>query len=545
MNRFAATLASQLVAAIPATTSLIQDAVSAEPGLVTGEAVIESGVLGETLSKGPFLIVVDGLDECEDKRGAEALIDHILAFFEGHPSIPLRIFIASRVEQHIRMRLKTNRVRLGNLDTQSPLKDIEKFLHASFQAVAKRDRLIQAYVETHGEWPAKSDTNKLIEHVGGSFALASTIFKFIIQPATKEDPLTPLERLPLVVNMNGLDDLYAQTLSRSQHFPHFRNIISTIALLHQPLPIVGIADLLGIQAFEVAGALLGLQAIIHVPGTDKVGKVTPYHSSLCDFLKTESRSGSFFVPPSFHLRLSYYSFASVFERSNGQPNQHGVPSVTGHLVSMAFSGACNFIDEIKRFEARRSLNMSRGRLPSHAFLCSTFFHSIVWDVLPIWDYYPYILTHCTEQLALAVECPDSRILLWLEKELFYGFGFNPMRTLQFTEEICETVQQHLQRVSTALQAKFPELLMHHYRPTGTNQKHRIRMIRFSGIDIFKALQWMVARSHFKWEEAKITTHHPLELSIFRDWTRHEIIFSFDGALDRDDSDSAPTSSDSD
>ncbi|RXW11630.1 hypothetical protein EST38_g14225 [Candolleomyces aberdarensis] len=72
------------------------------------------------------------------------------------------------------------------------------------------------------------------------------MFKYIVQPATEEDPTTPTDRLPLTLEMNGLDGLYAQTLSRSQHLPYFRDIMSTIALLEEPLSIAGISDLLGI-----------------------------------------------------------------------------------------------------------------------------------------------------------------------------------------------------------------------------------------------------------------------------------------------------------
>ncbi|RXW11445.1 hypothetical protein EST38_g14410 [Candolleomyces aberdarensis] len=160
MERFTVTLAGQLVAAIPATAPLVEAAVKAQPGLVTGDAslatqldllllspfqtVVEAGILEEALARGRFLIVIDGLDECEDKSSVEEFIDHLLDFFKKHPTIPLRVFIASRVEQHIRARLEVDGVRLGNLDSHWPGEDIEKFLQGSFQAVAKRDRVIRA-----------------------------------------------------------------------------------------------------------------------------------------------------------------------------------------------------------------------------------------------------------------------------------------------------------------------------------------------------------------------------------------------------------------
>ncbi|KAJ2925437.1 hypothetical protein H1R20_g11654, partial [Candolleomyces eurysporus] len=206
---------------------------------------------GLVLFGGPFIIVVDGLDECEDKQGVVDFIDHTLEFFKRHPSIPLRFFIASRVEEHIRSRLDNDGVVFGDLNSHSADNDIEMFLQASFQEAAVKDRVIKSYVRANGEWPTKPDMNKLIRHIKGSFVLASTIFKFIVKPATDEDPSTPMDRLPLAFETNGLDGLYAQTLARSQHLPHFHNIISTIALVEKPFPIVGIAALLGIEAFKV------------------------------------------------------------------------------------------------------------------------------------------------------------------------------------------------------------------------------------------------------------------------------------------------------
>ncbi|KAJ2924988.1 hypothetical protein H1R20_g12090, partial [Candolleomyces eurysporus] len=475
MNRFAVTLASQLVVAIPATAPLIEAALGAEPGIVTGDAplatqldllilspfqaVVNQGVLRETLAKGPFLIVVDGLDECEDKRGVKEFINHMLDFFGKHPSIPLRIFIASRVEEHIRQRLAANKVQLGDLDSHSPVKDIEKFLQASFRAAAEQDRVIRAFVRACGEWPTKSDMDKLIEHIGGSFVLASKVFKFIVQPAAAEDALTPMERLPVTLDMNGLDGLYTQTLARSQHLPHFHSIISTIALFQKSLPIVGIADLLDIPTSEVVHVLLDLQAIIHVPGTDENGLVTLCHTSLRDFLTTESRSRSFFVQPSFHLRLTYHCFASIFESCTDgrdpyeQPDHYGQQYFDYHLRLLASPEACNFIDEIERFKASQSPFVDEP--PSwHAFLCSMFFFSIVRNNSPIADRFSYILTECTKHLALAVEFgPDSRIRHWLQHWLHYGWMplDSSLRKVQFTE--ATTVQHYLCRASTIIHAK--------------------------------------------------------------------------------------------
>ncbi|KAJ2930248.1 hypothetical protein H1R20_g6825, partial [Candolleomyces eurysporus] len=319
MTKFAVTLACQMVAAIPSTESFIKAAIKADGALLTREvslatqlerlvyepftAAVGWGLMVKTVFHGPFLIVIDGLDECEDKDEVKEFIEHLLDFFKRHPSTPLRFFITSRVEQHIKECLKVNGVRLDDLVAHGSDDDILTFLEASFLLRAERDPVIAAYVRTRGQWPTRTDMNTLVHHIGGSFIFASALFKYIVAPS--DDGLNPMTRLPLTLNMNpGLDSLYAYTLARSQRLPHFSDVISTIALVFKPLPITGIAELLGIQTFEVFHILINLQAIIHIPGTDEL-PVTFCHTSLRDFLTTESRSGHFFAPPSHHLYLSY------------------------------------------------------------------------------------------------------------------------------------------------------------------------------------------------------------------------------------------------
>jgi hypothetical protein len=464
MNRFAETLASQLAAAVPAAAPFIKVALDTEPGLLTEgaslaaklerlvygpfQAALKGWLLVKTLAKGPFLIVIDGLDECEDKRGVEEFITHALDFFKRNPSIPLRIFIASRVEQHIHAHLKTDGVLVRDLNDHSPDADVLKFLEASFQIAAKRNPIVQAYIHEHGSWPTQSDMDKLTVHIGGSFILASTIFKFIVQPPTEEDPTTPMDRLPLTLEMNGLDNLYTQTLSRSQHLPHFREIISAIAILFEPLPIVDLSALLGIEVFMVIRVLMNLQAIIRVPGTDEGGVVALCHTSLRDFLTTESRSGPLFVPPSFHLHLSFYSFSRMIERTDRDTfDYRSAADFQRHWLSFAGSEGGDFISEIEQFKACQPLRT--GKLPHPAFLCTMTFVTFFLIEFHGFDI-SYLLTECTKQLALAVEFPDPLVGRWLEGNRMLWAEEIQICTICFTEDTYKTVHHELQGASTAI-----------------------------------------------------------------------------------------------
>ncbi|KAJ2912915.1 hypothetical protein MD484_g7507, partial [Candolleomyces efflorescens] len=315
-----------MASVIPETKPFIRAAVQATPSLARLDeggvslvarmqrlvyrpfkASVEGGAV-KGLEGGPFLIVLDGLDECDDKEPVQELIDDLLLFFEDNPSIPLRVFITSRVEQHIQSHLDVAGVRLDNLVDQCSDSDISTFLETLFDNERRRHPVIRAYIRQHGKWPTVSDKEKLVKHIGGSFIFASTLFKYIMGLTASDgsgsaSPTTPMDRLPLTLEMNpGLDELYAQTLARSEHLPHFLTITSTIALLQKPLPTSGIAELLGINTYEVVNVLVNLQAIIQVPGTDDI-PVTLCHTSLRDFLTTQSRSRRYFAQPRHHVQL--------------------------------------------------------------------------------------------------------------------------------------------------------------------------------------------------------------------------------------------------
>ncbi|KAJ2933088.1 hypothetical protein H1R20_g3990, partial [Candolleomyces eurysporus] len=319
MTKFATTLACQLAAAIPGAAPFIENAVKVEPGLLQSglaaqlrrlvfepfKAAAKRGhLLAATLLKGPFLVVIDGLDECEDRQDVATFIDEMLDFFKKNPLVPLRFLITSRVEQHIQSRLMNKQVRLENLINYSSRDDILTFLRTCFDTERLRNPIIKAFIESSGEWPVKADLDTLVDHIDGSFIFASALFRYIVDPV--EELSTPMDRLPHTLNMNpGLDTLYAQTLSRSKDLPHFSDIISAIAMLFKPLPITGIAELLGIEPFEVIRVLVNLQAIIHIPGTDEL-PVTLCHTSLRDFLTDEHRSGLFVAPRSYHLHFRFF-----------------------------------------------------------------------------------------------------------------------------------------------------------------------------------------------------------------------------------------------
>ncbi|KAF5339558.1 hypothetical protein D9611_011481 [Ephemerocybe angulata] len=333
--RFVATLASQIAASIPSTAPLIETALKRHVGLLHSTTSLSSQLehlvygpiksvrwesLGRNLLRGPYIIVIDGLDECEDRDDIALFIDHMLDFFSRNPHIPLRFFIASRVEEHIRTRLNDREVRLVNLVDHTSVDDIATAMHASFALAARHNRIIQAY----GPWPSPADLSQLVHHTGCSFAFMSTLLKFILGPSP--DNLTPMQRLPLALDINlGLDGLYLDTLSRAGQLPHFSSIITLIALAENPFSIAELGKLLRIERTEVVRVLIELHAILQVPGDD-YGPVTMFHTSLHDFLTHPGRSGPFYIDPSQSQDLARRCKKVLSARSSNLSHDSAAPA---------------------------------------------------------------------------------------------------------------------------------------------------------------------------------------------------------------------------
>ncbi|RXW23075.1 hypothetical protein EST38_g2758 [Candolleomyces aberdarensis] len=352
-GRFVATLASQLVAAVPETIPFIDAALLSQPQLLQTstslavqlhslvlspfKAVWSSASLSSPhlpQSQLPLVIVVDGLDECErDNVQVTVFINSILDFFRENPLVPLRFFIASRIEPHVARLIPYDELIYTDLGSSGSDKDIDFFFRASFKREIQRSRVVQAYIKDNGyePWPSPKHFLSLSNHAKGSFILAAYMVQYVFD-GSRKDGLTPMKRLPNALRIYpALDELYSQTFSRSQHLPFFSDIISTLTLSTMPLSISAIAELLSVESFDVLHVLATLQAIMQVPVTDQA-PITLCHASLRDFLRDERRSGPLFVAPTHHLLLSYRCFVQLVK-----PSSYGPLSNGGNTPAMAYS----------------------------------------------------------------------------------------------------------------------------------------------------------------------------------------------------------------
>ncbi|KAJ3536110.1 hypothetical protein NMY22_g6178 [Coprinellus aureogranulatus] len=289
-DRLAPHLAHQISLNIPGAKMHIERAIIDDPSLIEPTCSLEfqleylvyrplhAALLeGGVSSDDPFLMLIDGLDECRDKQGISTFIDYSIEFFSRQPTTPLRLLITSRIEEHI----------------QTHVEDASPSIHL-IDLVSRSSRADVA------SWPESEDLEQLVDYCDGSFIFGSTLVRFILGGSGSSDCRTPMDRLPLALKINpGLDGVYKEVLSRAQHLPHFHMIVSTVASVQTPISIEAMAALLDISTYEVIRVLVVLQAILQVPGSDNI-PVSLFHTSLRDFLVDKTRSGDFHSPPSHH-----------------------------------------------------------------------------------------------------------------------------------------------------------------------------------------------------------------------------------------------------
>ncbi|KAJ7834460.1 hypothetical protein B0H14DRAFT_2363830, partial [Mycena olivaceomarginata] len=106
-NKLFPTLAYQLALSLPSLKQAVSQIVEDDPSIVDRAlpTQLEKLIIGpcrHIMQSRTFVIVIDGLDECEGKELQCEIIRSIGSAFNPQKPLPLRFFIASRPEPHIR-----------------------------------------------------------------------------------------------------------------------------------------------------------------------------------------------------------------------------------------------------------------------------------------------------------------------------------------------------------------------------------------------------------------------------------------------------------
>ncbi|CAE6429606.1 unnamed protein product [Rhizoctonia solani] len=249
-----------------------------------------------------LVVVIDGLDECNDPYIVELFLGLLFRVISG---LPIKFFVTSRPEPVIRQRMM-----LESEFSRSilHLHEIEKSLvQADIELYLKEELSFMA--------PANDDVRQLADHAGNLFIYAATAIRYI-RPAGRL--VNSRERLATVLavdakakkRLSDIDILYSTILTAAiedenlepEEQEHMRLALWTTVCACEPLLIKTLAAISGIGSKDAAMAALDpLRSVLHILDHDDV--VTTLHASFPDYILSQERSGRFYCNVPIHSQL--------------------------------------------------------------------------------------------------------------------------------------------------------------------------------------------------------------------------------------------------
>ncbi|KAJ1305786.1 hypothetical protein OPQ81_010516 [Rhizoctonia solani] len=307
-------------------------------------------VVGEEM-----VVVIDALDECENKDSTMSMLGMLLSKSTG---LPLRFIVSSRPEPQIRDQMTEDRVGsrlvLHELDRGAVQTDVERYI---------RDELKHMKPA-----PEEDQISALVKRAGILFIYASTVVRYIGYDNFQSDPhgrLCDILNGPESeedVEYEEIDQLYVTVLDaalgnrklRKVQRDMMQQVLHTVICAREPLTVVGLSGLLQIDNPErVREVLRPLWSVLYIVEGNEL--VTTLHASFPDFMLESTRSKKYHCDSEAHNRkLAELCFTRI-ERTRPQFNicqldsshlpDHSVPDIK-HRVEEAISSellyACRY-----------------------------------------------------------------------------------------------------------------------------------------------------------------------------------------------------------
>lgn len=248
--------------------------------------------LGSPSSGQPYLIVIDGLDECSDQDGIHKLINWLCT----QKTSPFRFLLTSRPEHKIQTSFQECESRAFHpLSLAESKDDIRQYFVKKLKTAWPDSRRINEGGPL--EWPSASQLTQLVEKSEGLFVYASTAVHYICDngPDQRGTPATQLKSV--LEGHEGLDSLYSQVIEEAKKSQSlFDLVMGSLMYLRYSLSINELSEVLfvddkdkSLSSKRVRSALSGCHSILSIPD-DNAREIRSYHASLRDFLTNQPRS---------------------------------------------------------------------------------------------------------------------------------------------------------------------------------------------------------------------------------------------------------------
>ncbi|EMD34647.1 hypothetical protein CERSUDRAFT_75593 [Gelatoporia subvermispora B] len=268
-----------------------------------------------------FVLLVDALDECSNTKATERILSRLMSV-SSH--IPVKFFLASRPEWHIRAKFQSLEIdihrvlRLHEIERDLVEADISRYVTYRLQGI--RRTIPDEYPS---EWPSLADVTSVTCRAGMLFIYAFTAMEYVTQD--------PVERLKNVTNTKHstgqplntpLDEMYTlilrnamnQTQHEAQEISMRRQVLATILTVREPQTVSDLGELIGISAQRVKKMLDDLHAVIRIPADNNRDVVSMFHASFVDYMTTAERSLLYYIDPRIGHHNLAYSCVKILDR---------------------------------------------------------------------------------------------------------------------------------------------------------------------------------------------------------------------------------------
>lgn len=316
----------------------------------------------QTIVQTTFLIILDGLDECNDREAQREFVEMIghHAQLEG-AGLRLRWMICSRPEPDLKVIFASSTCKAVcvheklEVDDNEAQKDARRILDRGFAEIRQRypDQVTE-------DWPTKAQILFIASSASGHLGFAAFIIRFI-GDKDYDDPSGQLEICLRFLERTGgsedanpllaLDLLYTRILSDipANILPTTQRILGLFILYNnRHLTVAAHANFLGLTQASFYRALRHLHSVVSVPPTSEAGEspIQTYHASFPDYLLDKTRSGKFSLDGDpVHVGVAFRGLQWL-NYGHKNPSRRMVPDLTwippNTTRSVVLASLCKF-----------------------------------------------------------------------------------------------------------------------------------------------------------------------------------------------------------
>jgi hypothetical protein len=254
-----------------------------------------------------LLVLLDGLDRCDDEDTVCELLRLVSEFSIDYPTSPLTWVISCRAEPHIMMFLGgvkgTYEEEVLEVGEEDACRDVKHFLRYQLDAIKKRSLTLRRCTQ----WPEDCDITKIAEASKGFFAYADSVVKFV-KDAKNRNPRSRLSEVLEFIDgslisqvdhqshpMSTLDALYGKIMARIPNDVRVDAQRLLLQMMQRSDDLHFMCNWLCMTEDTAYDATYPLHSVLRIPEPEDASSLglQCFHPSFLDYLRDYRRSKMF------------------------------------------------------------------------------------------------------------------------------------------------------------------------------------------------------------------------------------------------------------